>query len=160
MRNLPENLSELKNLQVLDVGNNTLETLPNNITSAYLDRTQWQKFEKSLCKNQELQYLSVNGNHIIKLPDELINCKKLRYINVSDNELIEIPAFINEFPLLTTFLAANNKITHIPRTLDECPCLETLDLIDNSLFEEEETWLLEHFKDVLISDFDDDYDYE
>ena len=38
--------------------------------------------------------------------------------------------------------------------------LETLDLIDNSLFEEEETWLLEHFKDVLISDFDDDYDYE
>ena len=52
------------------------------------------------------------------------------------------------------------KITHIPRSLDECPSLETLDLIDNSLFEEEETWLLEHFKDVLISDFDDDYDYE
>ena len=72
---LPDSIGNLKNLRILDLSNNKLETLPDSIGNL---------------TNLEELYLS-NNYHFSKLPDSIGNLKKLEVLELEKTSLKSLP---------------------------------------------------------------------
>jgi Leucine-rich repeat (LRR) protein len=74
LKNFPERaLRVINNIKVLELGNNSLQTIPAFIYDI-----------------KSLRYLNLENNEITSIPEEINNLNNLTYLNILDNELKSI----------------------------------------------------------------------
>lgn len=132
-------------LEVLDLGNNALTSLPGDF-----------------CRLTALRVLFCSGNPIERLPPVLGSCaalsqigfrgcgmreipaealpSRLRWLTLTDNALDAVPAVLGERPWLQKLMLAGNHLRDLPASLGAAPRLELIRLAANR-FEALPPWL-------------------
>lgn len=99
---LPDEIFQFKNLQVLNLKSNKLKTFPKRITTfKYLQELNISanKIEivpKELGELIHLKIFSAGSNKIVAIPPEIENLKKLTYLDLWGNEIASLPYEIQE----------------------------------------------------------------
>ncbi|KAM4721345.1 volume-regulated anion channel subunit LRRC8D [Rhinophrynus dorsalis] len=140
--NIPQSISQVKNLESLYLSNNKLESLPaalfhlqklrhldvsyNCITAIPL--------EIGLLQN--LQHLYVTGNKVDVLPKTLFKCIKLRTLCLGQNCITSIPEKIGHLIQLTHLELKGNCLDHLPYQIIQCRFLKKSGLVvEDHLFD-------------------------
>ena len=117
---IPEELSQLPQLESLALGSNRLKV----------------EIPEELGQLSRLQRLDLRNNQLTgEIPEELAQLPQLETLNLSSNQLTgEIPAELSQLPQLESFALFGNQLTgEIPVELAQLPQLETLNLSSNQL---------------------------
>jgi len=116
LANLPANaegIAALKELELLDLSNKNLKTLPKGLgLLTYLDR------------------ISVSGNQLTDLT-EISKITTLRVLYCSNNKITELPESLSQLENLEKILCSNNKITELSESL--CKLLIELNCSNNQI---------------------------
>ena len=97
---LPESISKLENLQVLDLSMNKLKQLP-----------------VSFSQLKKLRYLYLSFTDLQSFPDVLLSLPELRKLDLGHNFFTEIPAKINKLDNLIELDLSGSKITSMPDSM-------------------------------------------
>tara|TARA_R110001592_G_scaffold61158_3_gene186171 strand:- start:1395 stop:2645 length:1251 start_codon:yes stop_codon:yes gene_type:complete len=139
LRDFPlEILSLADSLEILDLSNNQLTTLP-----------------ASIAQLKKLKIVFASNNHFTVLPDVLGECEnlemvgfkankihtvsasslpaKLRWLTLTDNHIESLPEALGERPHLQKLLLAGNRLRELPESLRQCKNLELLRISANQL---------------------------
>lgn len=117
---IPDDISELTQLTVLDVSSNQLSGI----------------IPLSLCTMTALQVLSLRENQLSgQLPKCLNDIQQIYILDLGSNNLSgEIPSSIGLLPSINILSLNNNSLSgEIPLSLQNCTGLQSLDLGDNKL---------------------------
>ena len=116
---MPVEINTLKNLKVLDLGENSISVLPknftdlNNLTELYLDHEKnielAEDFEV-LSKLRNLRILHLEGNNISALPGNFNKLDQIEQLYLNDNQLNSIPFKIKGLKNLKYLDMHNNPI--------------------------------------------------
>lgn len=88
---LPDGLTELKNLEYLNIHSNTFSTIPDEVyqfkklKTLYIGFNKIKELPTKIGTLQHLESLAVNGNELTDLPDTLLSIKTLKYISIREN---------------------------------------------------------------------------
>jgi hypothetical protein len=115
---LPDSISSLTNLQSLDLLNNRLTELPDWISSLI-----------------NLQSLDLWGNKLTDLPDWIGSLTNLQSLDISCNKLTELPDSIGSLTNLQSLDISCNKLTELPDSIGSLTNLQSLHLRSNKLTE-------------------------
>lgn len=113
---IPSEIFELEQLEVLKLGHNLLTSVP-----ALIGRLQ------------NLRELDLTHNQLVELPDTLKALLSLTSLNLSSNKLETIPEWLSELPSLRVLDLGFNRLKAVPRTLSRMKQLTSLKLSNNSL---------------------------
>ncbi len=102
LKDIPEYLSELDNLIVLNLAWNSISELSDCITSM-----------------KKLRTIDLIGNELDRLPPSIVNLISLEEIDLSFNFIKEIPAFVSEIPRLNLLKLFKNRISFISESVLE-----------------------------------------
>ena len=115
---LPGSLFACTSLQILDLHNNTITTLPNYINLPSLINLNLKNNrlielpEPDFSGLVLLESLDLSENMLTNIPD-LTNLKRLNYLNITQNKLTSFPIKLPVDSLIRLYLGYN-KITSIP----------------------------------------------
>ena len=117
----PAILKELPLLSMIGFKSNQLKTVPEN---AFPPRLKWlvltnnkiEKIPKSIGDCVHLQKCTLAGNQIEELPSEMKNCTNLELLRISANKLNSIPEWLFELPKLSWVAFGGNPISHQTKT--------------------------------------------
>lgn len=112
---LPKDIAKLINLKVIFASNNLFETLPEVL---------------GLCVNLEM--VGFKSNRINKVSAAALP-EKLRWLILTDNLLESLPDALGERPRLQKLALAGNRLLRLPTTLSECENLELIRISANQL---------------------------
>ncbi|OLS27058.1 MAG: Internalin-A precursor [Candidatus Heimdallarchaeota archaeon LC_3] len=113
---LPDEISQFKNLKILDISGNNFTEFPDVI-----------------CKLKNLEALSIQFNHIFELPEEISKLKNLKEFFLDCNHLKMLPACIGTLINLIKLTVGNNKISGVSDSIGNLQNLEKLFLCTNRL---------------------------
>jgi hypothetical protein len=113
---LPPEIGQLTQLQVLVLSNNKLIRLPTE-----------------LGKLINLQELWLNNNQLSVLPIEFEQLRQLQYLTLSDNQLLKLLSEIGQLTQLEFLYISNNRLTHLPPEIGQLSNLHDLGLDNNEL---------------------------
>ena len=161
----PQDLCKnLKKLEVLDIGNNSLRTLPEvwccrrlkdlNLTKAPTERLSLVlqqlpcltklnvsecrlfTFPPALLQLEKLTDLNISNNHITELPPEWNNTC-LKHLKIADNDLGQGSSFgvIAKLSSLETLNVSGNNLTNVPVSVRCLQFLRNLDISNNPVKE-------------------------
>lgn len=111
-----EALANLEELEVLDLRDNQLKTIP-----------------EAIGKLQSLKRLNLNSNKINDIPESLGNLLKLVSLNLSKNKLTRIPDIFSQLQSLEELRISNNQLEMLPESIGTLSNLKILDLASNNL---------------------------
>ncbi|ELR67594.1 Serine/threonine protein kinase [Photobacterium marinum] len=117
LSSLPQELTQLKKLKIIFASNNCFETLPEVLG-------QCQNLEMVGFKSNQIKYVPKNS-----LPP------KLRWLILTDNRIETLPDTLGERPRLQKLALAGNCLTHLPQTLSQSTNLELVRISANQLTE-------------------------
>ena len=138
VRNLA-GISRLKNLSYLDLGGNSIETLPAEIGRLtglkllILDNNVLSELPKEIGSLVNLEVLSASGNALTGLPKEIEELTGLEQLKLSDNRIVELPEGIGDLDKLSVLILEENLLTKLPDSLGRLSRLNVLDLGSNRL---------------------------
>jgi hypothetical protein len=118
LRELPEAIASLTELQQLYLSNNQLTELPEAIRSL-----------------SQLRVLYLSHNKLTELPEAIASLTELQELNLSNNQLREVPEAIASLTRLRVLYLSNNQLTELPEALTSLTQLQDLDLSRNQLRE-------------------------
>ena len=118
LRELPEAIASLTELQQLYLSNNQLRELPEAIRSL-----------------SQLRVLFLSHNKLTELPEAIASLSQLQELNLSNNQLREVPEAIASLTRLRVLYLSNNQLTELPEALASLTQLHDLDLSRNQLRE-------------------------
>ncbi len=136
---IPAEVCELKNLEVLKLSNNELASLPEsisrleNLTSLDLSNNELTVLPELITKLQNLTTLDLSNNKLTVLPESISQLQNLTTLYLSYNELTVLPESISQLRNLTTLYLSNNKLSTVPDWISQLQNLTTLDLSNNKL---------------------------
>ncbi|HEX5706065.1 MAG TPA: leucine-rich repeat protein, partial [Pyrinomonadaceae bacterium] len=113
---LPESLSQLTQLESLNLSDNQLTELP-----------------ESLSRLTQLKSLNLSHNRLTELPEWMGQLARLNTLKLSGNRLTELPESLGQLTQLVTFDVLANQLTELPESLGELTKLEWVDLSGNQL---------------------------
>lgn len=135
---LPENISEFRNLRSIDLSNNRFTSIPFQIYN-------FKKLKKLVINNNNINYISIQigklknleelhlkANNLTHIHMKLYSLKKLHTLDLSENELSEISRCIHKLQSLETLKISDNNLFSIPKEIFG-KNLEYLDLSDNHI---------------------------
>jgi len=108
---LPASLSQLTQLESLNLSGNQLTVLP-----------EW------LSKLTQLRSLDLSGNRLTVLPEWLSQLTQLRSLNLSGNQLTMLPEWLGQLAQLQALDLSGNEFTVLPEWLGQLTQLQSLDL--------------------------------
>jgi hypothetical protein len=111
LRELPEAIASLSQLQVLSLSDNQLRELPEAIASL-----------------SQLQVLNLEGNQLRELPEAIASLSQLQQVYLSDNQLRELPEAIASLSQLQILNLTNNNLTVLPEAIASLTQLQQLGL--------------------------------
>lgn len=143
---ISENLSEFPNailsladsLEILDLSNNCLSSLPNEIEQLhklkiiFASNNCFTKLPEALGKCENLEMVGFKSNQINEVP-ELSLPKQLRWLILTDNQLQMLPESLGERPRLQKLALAGNRLSKLPSTLHKLKNLELVRISANQL---------------------------
>jgi internalin A len=136
---LPESLSQLKQLRSLTVCHHQLTTLPESLgqltqlESLDLSNNVLIRLPESLGNLKQLKTLRVGGNRLTALPESLGQLTQLQSLELTRNELVALPESLGDVRQLETLSADGNRLTTLPESLTRLAQLQSLDLSSNAL---------------------------
>lgn len=136
---LPETIGDIENLIELHVGFNQLNSIPENIgnlsnlTYLYLRGCQLDYLPENIGNLSSLTHLIIDDNQLTELPESIGNLIYLRAINISFNNISTLPlSFWNLTNLLGIYMGSNN-FTSLPEEIGNLTNLTLLDVGFNQL---------------------------
>lgn len=138
LKSVPESISNLTSLRVLELSGNQLTDLPNsignlNIETLILSSNQFTTFPKIIKYLVSLKLLDLNYNKIFNLPDSISNLKFLKFLYLSGNSLMSLPKLIGKLVSLIDLDLSLNKIRILPESICNLTSLQKLNLEFNKL---------------------------
>jgi len=124
LKELPEAIYQLKNLQYLDLGKNKLKQLPD-----------------SIIKLTQLQMLIVNKNDLDALPNTIGKLKHLKYLNTNQNKIARIPYSFGELEKLEYLDMWDNELEYFPESLSNLKNLREMDLRNILISQENQDYI-------------------
>lgn len=121
IKELPNDISKMKNLTKLNVHDNCITVIPDSIGELNL-------LEKLFLYNN-----ADEGNEIKEIPKSIGFCKNLSVINISGNLLTSLPDELFSGCNLSLLNVADNKITSLPSSIASAKNLEKLNLGENKV---------------------------
>lgn len=125
-------------LEVLDLTDNNLSSLPNDfdrfkkLKRLFLSNNQFDHVPKILSKLPMLSMIGMRNNKI-KIFEENSLPLFTRWLILTDNELELLPEFIGDLKLLQKFMLSGNKLGFLPNSISKCTNLELLRIAANNL---------------------------
>jgi C-terminal of Roc, COR, domain/Ras of Complex, Roc, domain of DAPkinase/Leucine rich repeat len=129
---LPESFGQLTQLQSLDLSKNRLATLPESfgqltqLQSVDLSRNELTALPESLGQLTQLQSLNLSKNQLTALPKSLGQLTQLRTLDLSKNQLTALPNTIGALRTLEFLLISGNRIGELPTSFSKLDNLRTL----------------------------------
>ena len=112
IRDLPDDMDRLTNLQLLHLDHNLLETLPAGV-----------RFWTSM------KDLQLNDNLLLDICPELGACVNLQKLNLHENKLVTLPHTLGNCSLLTQLTIQKNNMIVLPPSVSVCQAnMQYLDL--------------------------------
>ena len=163
---IPAEISNLQELEVLDLGYNKLTSIPDTIGNLgvldwiNLSNNKIEVIPDSIGSLPLLEYLDLGYNNITKIPKSTLNLKNTRYLKLDNNQIQEIPDFGDDVGRkLSIFDLSNNKIEVIPDSIKNFLKLINLNLSNNKIknidFVSYFHWL--NYMDIRGNCFDEGY---
>jgi Leucine-rich repeat (LRR) protein len=115
---IPDSVFLRKDLQVLDLFRNKIDSIPDAIENL-----------------TELEELYLGSNNLVYISSKITKLKKLKILSVQFNDLKYLPEAIFDLENLEQLLAANNKFTTLSPSIGKLKSLERLTLNYNQLKE-------------------------
>ncbi|MFV0498495.1 MAG: InlB B-repeat-containing protein [Bacilli bacterium] len=135
LKTLPESVGELKELQLLTLfNNNSLATLPESIGEL-----------------TELKTLKIMGGDLVSVPESIGNLSELEDLQLAKNNLVSIPESIGELKKLKNLQLYDNNLTSLPSSILELPQLFNLTICGNLLPESAGAQIEEQQNDLNVN---------
>ncbi|SDR66586.1 Protein kinase domain-containing protein [Polaribacter sp. KT25b] len=117
----PTILKKLPLLNMIGFKSNHIKTVPENafppmLKWLILTNNEIKKIPKSIGDCLLLQKCTIAGNQIEELPSEMSNCVNLELLRISANKLQLIPNWLFELPKLSWVAFGGNPVSHQPKT--------------------------------------------
>lgn len=117
----PVILKELPLLNMIGFKSNQIKTVPENafpplLKWLILTNNQIKKLPKSIGDCLLLQKCTIAGNQIEELPSAMRNCINLELLRISANKLQSIPNWLFELPKLSWVAFGGNPVSHQQKT--------------------------------------------
>jgi GTPase SAR1 family protein len=136
---LPERLSQLTQLELLDISHNQLAALPEwlsgltQLRSLNLSSNRLTALPESLGQLTQLQTLRLSGNQLTELPESLGQLTQLQWLNLARNQLATLPESLCQLTQLELLDLSGNRLIELPKRLGQLTQLRRLDLDVNTL---------------------------
>lgn len=143
---LSENLTEFPNeildladsLEILDLSNNQLRTLPEEFAQlhklriAFFNNNQFKEFPEVLAKCPNLSMVSFKSNQLEAISETALS-PNIRWLILTNNQLTQLPKSIGNLTKLQKCMLAGNQLKALPEEMAHCQNLELLRLAANQL---------------------------
>jgi len=139
LKQIPEEIGNLQQLQKLNLSYNQLTEMPKEIGNLQqlqklnLSYNQLTEMPKEIGNLQQLRKLYLFHNRLPEIPKEIGNLQQLQKLNLSSNQLTEIPKEIRNLQQLQTLYLFNNQLAEIPKEIGNLQQLQELSLSSNQL---------------------------
>uniref|UniRef100_A0A8C8DLB3 Ras suppressor protein 1 n=1 Tax=Oryzias sinensis TaxID=183150 RepID=A0A8C8DLB3_9TELE len=138
---VPANISELKNLEVLNMFNNQIEELPTQISSLQklkhlnLGMNRLSGLPRGFGSLPALEVLDLTYNNLNQgsLPGNFFYLTTLRALYLSDNDFEVLPADIGKLTKLQILSLRDNDLISLPKEIGELAQLKELHIQGNRL---------------------------
>lgn len=133
-----EILSLFDSLEILDLSNNPLSSLPNDFSRlhklkiAFFSDCNFTTFPSQLAQCRSLEMIAFKNNHMTTIPPDAFP-RKLRWLILTNNEIRELPFSIGQCHRLQKCMLAGNRLTSLPAEMAHCRKLGLLRLSSNNL---------------------------
>jgi Leucine-rich repeat (LRR) protein len=142
IRGIPDEIGQLKNLEVLDLSLVELASLPDGVgqleslRTLALRQNPLTSLPESLGLLQNLVSLDLFYSQLTSLPDSLRLLKNLVSLNLEGNSLTSLPEALGGMTSLEELNLGGNDLTSLPDALGGMQSLEVLDLGGNKTLTE------------------------
>lgn len=133
-------LGSLKSLELLDVRNNKLETIPEsikdclNLRTLRLANNSIKRLPKDLGQlNTKLKVIDVSNNFLKRLGAHLVTCSALQTLQCNNNQILDLPVDIGLLRDLEDLILHNNNISILPLSVASLPALRRITFHSNPL---------------------------
>jgi len=133
-----EILSLADSLEILDLSNNQLTSLPEELTQLkklkiiFASNNLFKTLPEVLGRCQNLEMVGFKSNSINQVPENSLP-PKLRWLILTDNKIEVLPESLGERPQLQKLALAGNCLTHLPDNLSKLHKLELVRISANQL---------------------------
>ncbi|KAI9648432.1 hypothetical protein NHQ30_003066 [Ciborinia camelliae] len=133
-------------LEILDLSNNLLSTLPNDIHRlhklkvAFFSDCNFTTFPKELAQCRSLEMIAFKNNGMTTIPEGAFP-RKLRWLILTNNKIESLPKSIGQCHRLQKCMLAGNRLNTLPDEMSHCRKLGLLRLSANNIAQLP-TWLL------------------
>ena len=134
LKEIPENIGQLKNLTTLKITATGIQSLPNTIGNL-----------------ENLRYLEIRHNYnLYELPETIGNLKKLEVLNIEHGKLTSLPESIGELQNLQYLYVKKNNLKFLPDSIGKLLNIRYINVRSNLLESlPESIW---DWKNIDISD--------
>ena len=136
---VPEEVFKLKNLKILNLGNNNLANVPesigslSNLISLDLKENRLIDLPESIGNLSNLTSLYLRDNRLISLPESIGNLSNLTSLYLEVNQLTSLPESIGNLSNLISLYLRVNQLTSLPESIGNLSNLISLELQENQL---------------------------
>ncbi|SMC52413.1 leucine-rich repeat domain-containing protein [Moheibacter sediminis] len=137
LKELPDNFSAWKEIEILILDDNELNTLPPSIKKLTklrelsIPRNQFTSFPEEILELKNLKTLDVANNSIQNIPDEIGSLSQLEYLLISETGIKNLPESICRLKNLEMFALSSNQLKTLPDCLKDMPKLQYLYVGEN-----------------------------
>lgn len=125
-------------LEILDLSNNQLKTLPQQFSQlkklriAFFNNNQFEEFPRVLADCPNLSMISFKGNKLQNISEDALS-PNIRWLILTNNQLKTLPHSIGKLSKLQKCMLAGNQFQALPNELAHCKNLELIRLAANQL---------------------------